>query len=104
MMNKNEFDYKYKVTKGKLQNILIDKMYDEKLKILKTFLEESHIFYKSSIDKYDELVTYIKKTLTGKEKELVLERIKAIDKTVDDTIDKLAKGSTTAFSRFSDKD
>ena len=44
-MSKEEFERKYPATKGKLVNVLIDKMYEEKLKLLKTFLDESNIFY-----------------------------------------------------------
>ncbi len=102
-MNKEEFERQYPATKGKLVNVLIDKMYEEKLRLLKTFLEESNIFYDDSITNYDELVTYLKKTLTGSTKDLVFERIKAINDTVEDTVAELSKGSTTAFSRFADK-
>ncbi len=102
-MNKEEFERQYPATKGKLVNVLIDKMYEEKLRLLKTFLEESNIFYDDSITDYDELVTYLKKTLTGSTKDLVFERIKAINDTVEDTVAELSKGSTTAFSRFADK-
>lgn len=99
---KEKFNNEYQVAKTNAVNALIDKMVDQKLAILKAFLKESGIEYDDSIKDYKKLVKYLKKNLKGEVRNKVVKRCKEIDESVENTIDELSKGSTTAFSRFAD--
>ena len=99
-INSNVLKSNIKISKREVINQIKKKTEEAKLNMLKISLKENNILFDDNINDYHAFINNIRNKTIGRELAIANTLIENIDKSIDDIIDKLDKGSTSAFSDF----
>ena len=94
------FNDKVRVNKREVIKNIEKKTEEGKLELIKAALREKNFSFDDSINDYHEFVKYVDSELAGGELYLAKKVIDTINKEVDQMINELTNGSTTAFKDF----